>query len=77
MYKVLINRLGGLSPSMISVVRLTDRPDMTIAVYLGHKTTTTTFIGNSNKNGEDGLMNAFFKFFFLAIEIRKGKLENV
>ena len=35
MHEVLANRLGGLSLSMKSVVRLTDRPDMTLDVYLG------------------------------------------
>ena len=39
MHKVLVNRLGGLSLSGKSVVRLTDRPDMTLDVYRGHKTT--------------------------------------
>ena len=33
MHKVLVNRLGGLSLSRKSVVRLTDRPDMTLDVY--------------------------------------------
>ena len=39
MHKVLVNRLGGLSLPRKSVVRLTDRPDMTLDVYLGRKTT--------------------------------------
>ena len=38
-HKVLVNRLGGLSLPRKSVVRLTDRPDMTLDVYRGHKTT--------------------------------------
>ena len=33
---VLVNRLGGLSLPGKSVVRLTDRLDMTIAAYCGH-----------------------------------------
>ena len=37
--KVLVNRLGGRSLPRKSVVRLTDRPDMTLDVYRGHKTT--------------------------------------
>ena len=37
--KVLVNRLGGLSLPRKSVVRLTDRPDMTLDVYRGGKTT--------------------------------------
>ena len=39
MYEVLVNRLGGLSLPRKSVVRLTDRPDMTLDVYRGRKTT--------------------------------------
>ena len=39
-HEVLVNRLGGLSLSRKSVVRLTDRPDMTLDVYRGRKTTT-------------------------------------
>ena len=42
MHEVLVNRLGGLSLPRKSVVRLTDRPDMTLDVYRGRKTTTTT-----------------------------------
>ena len=38
-HKVLANRLGGLSLPRKSVVRLTDRPDMTLDVYCGRKTT--------------------------------------
>ena len=34
-----VNRLGGLSLPRKSVVRLTDRPDMTVDVYRGRKTT--------------------------------------
>ena len=37
---ILVNRLGGLSLPRKSVVRLTDRPDMTLDVYRGRKTTT-------------------------------------
>ena len=39
-HKVLVNRLGGLSLPRKSVVRLTDRPDKTLGVYHGRKTTT-------------------------------------
>ena len=38
-HNVLFNRLGGLSLPRISVVKLTDRPDMTLDVYRGRKTT--------------------------------------
>ena len=39
MHEVLVNRLGGLSLPRKNVVRLTDRPDMTLDVYRGRKTT--------------------------------------
>ena len=39
MHEVLVNRLGGLSLPRKSVVRLTDRPDHTLDVYRGRKTT--------------------------------------
>ena len=37
-HEVLVNRLGGLSLPRKSVVRLTDRLDMTLDVYHGRKT---------------------------------------
>ena len=39
MHELLVYRLGGLSLPRKSVVRLTDRPDMTLDVYCGRKTT--------------------------------------
>ena len=39
MHEVLVNSLGGLSLPRKSVVRLTDRPDMTLDVFCGRKTT--------------------------------------
>ena len=39
MHKVRVNHLGGLSLPRNSVVKLTDRPDMTSDVYRGCKTT--------------------------------------
>ena len=38
-HEVLVNRLGGLSLPRKSVVRSTDRPDMTLDIYRGRKTT--------------------------------------
>ena len=38
-HKVLVNCIGGLSLPRKRVVRLTDRPDMTLDVYGGRKTT--------------------------------------
>ena len=48
-HEVLVNRLGGLSLPRKSVVRLTDRPDITLEVTRGRKTTTqhnTTQLGH-------------------------------
>ena len=39
MHEVLVNRLGGLSLPRKSVVRLTDRPNITLDVYRGRETT--------------------------------------
>ena len=50
MHEVLVNRLGGLSLPRKSVVRLTDRPDMTFDVYRGRKTT-MQFYDFPSKNG--------------------------
>ena len=50
-HEVLVNRVGGLSLPRNSVVRLTDRHDMTIDVYCGRKTTThniATFAKGNN-----------------------------
>ena len=50
--EVLVNRLGGLSLLRKSVVRFTDRPDMTLDVYRGRKkinTTTTTISSQTIK----------------------------
>ena len=49
MHKVLVNRLGGLSLPRKSVVRLTDRPDMTLDVYCGRKTTIQQQLANDSK----------------------------
>ena len=38
MHEALVNRLGGISLPRKSVVRLIDRPDMTLDVYRGRKT---------------------------------------
>ena len=43
MHEVLVNGLGGLSLPRKGVVRLTDRPDMTLDVYRGRKTTIQQF----------------------------------
>ena len=43
MHEVLVNHSGGLSLPRKSMVRLTDHPDMTKAVYHGRKTITFKF----------------------------------
>ena len=68
MHEVLVNRLGGLSLPRKSVVRLTDRPDMTLDVYRGRKTTIQQFNNNlsvilswwksdNNQGYESGVFN--------------------
>ena len=47
-HEVLVNRLGGLSLPRKSVVRLTDRPDMTLDVYRGRKTAIQTRLDNGS-----------------------------
>ena len=53
MHEVLVNRLGGLSLPRKSVVRLTDRPDMTLDVYRGRKTTMQCNEKNYSKFAKD------------------------
>ena len=53
MHVVLVNHLRGLSLLRKSVVRLTDRPDKTSAVYSGRKTTI------HNKKEEKKLNDSF------------------
>ena len=62
MHEVLVNRLGGLSLPRKSVVRLTDRPDMTLDVYRGRKTTNQQSLCfcDNKKTGETGSLNASF-----------------
>ena len=46
-HEVLVKCIEGLSLPRKSEVRLTDCPDMTIAVYCGRNTTTTTILGET------------------------------
>ena len=51
-HKVLVNHSEGLSLPRKSVVRLTDRPDMTLDVYRGRKTTcNSTTTGSLSQSG--------------------------
>ena len=54
-HEVLVNRLGGLSLPRKSVVRLTDRPEMTLDVYRGRKTTNQQ---NQQPTGGGNLFNS-------------------
>ena len=54
MHEVLVNRLGGLSLPRKNVVRLTDRPDMTLDVYRGRKTTIQPIQPTSEVVGRPG-----------------------
>ena len=63
MHEVLVNRFGGLSLPRKSVVRLTDRPDMTLDVYRGRKTTmqhTLSFPSLRKNSGEAVTVNLCF-----------------
>ena len=48
MHEVLVNRLGGLSLPRKNVVRVTDRPDMTLDVYRGRKKNTIQLKNTEN-----------------------------
>ena len=60
MHEVLVNRLRGLSLPRKSVVRLTDRPDMTLDVYRGRKTTM--------QQKQQPYKNNFYDFLFVFLD---------
>ena len=60
MHKVLVNRLGGLSLPRKSVVRLTDRPNMTLDVYCERKT--TTIKSSISRQGPRNDINTFASY---------------
>ena len=66
MHEVLVNRLGGLSLPRKSVVRLTDRPDMTLDVYRGRKTTIQQQQSQTKIAADDILIFSFY----LSMKIR-------
>ena len=51
MHEVLVNRLGGLSLPRKSVVRLTDRPDMTIDARLAKRREILIFSRTAGNTG--------------------------
>ena len=68
MHEVLVNRLGGLSLARKSVVRLTDRPNMTLDVYRGRKTTM--------QQQQQCFPTIFRIFFFCLSYVIKGFMES-
>ena len=62
MHEVLVNRLGGLSLPRKSVVRLTDRPDLTLDVYRGRK---TTMQQNIHEIHFPPFLQNFWKLYFI------------
>ena len=60
MHEVVVNRLGGLSLPRKSVVRLTDRPDMTLDVYRGRKTTIQQYNNNKHTHSHNHADRPFF-----------------
>ena len=69
MHEVLVNRLGDLSLPRKSVVRLTDRPDMTLDVYRGRKTTIQQQSPRQKKNK--------IYFFFGKYQNISSRVENI
>ena len=72
MHEVLVNRLGGLSLPRKSVVRLTDRPDMTLDVYRGRITT----MQQQQQQGISTLMSGQNSILGLA-ETEKAEFLNI
>ena len=71
MHEVLVNRLGGLSLPRKSVVRLTDRPDMTLDVYRGRKTTIQQQqLSNPTYITSSQIYEVFFIIFLVGRAIR-------
>ena len=58
-HEVLVNRLGGLSLPRNNVVRLTDRPNMTLDVYRGRKTTMQQQQHNPHKTASGHTESSF------------------
>ena len=80
MHEVLVNRLGGLSLPRKSVVRLTDRPDMTLDVYRGRKTTIQQQQSAARMLNLTGVIRMYTKLLFprqwLAVSVRMGILDS-
>ena len=68
-HEALVNRLGGLSLPRKSMVRLTDRSNMTLDVYPGHKNnnTTTTKMKSNGRAKSVQLPRVFTDCYLLLI----------
>ena len=76
MHEVLVSRLGGLSLPRKSVVRLTDRPDMTLDVYRGRKTTMQQQQQLTYRERTSDSINANLPFFNRPLQLpRAAKVE--
>ena len=75
MHEVLVNRLGGLSLPRKSVVRLTDRPDMTLDVYRGRKTTIQPTIQNPSADSSRAVVSFWRKYVHKVLVNRLGGLS--
>ena len=78
MHEVLVNRLGGLSLPRKSVVRLTDRPDMTLDVYRGRKTTMqgpTALVVGAGGGCLDIFLSSITSLFFLPLFGRRPDID--
>ena len=78
-HEVLVIRLGDLSLPRKSVVRLTDRPDMTLDVYRGRNITTTTIarmIKKGTSNIDKQHAKAFKQLIILILSIISKKQIN-
>ena len=64
MHEVLVNRLGGISLPGKSVARLTDRPNMTAAIYRGRKTTTPVHSYSESRPERFPMITALIKIMF-------------
>ena len=82
MHEVLVNQLGSLSLPRKSVIRLTDRPDMTIDVYRRRKTTQLicVIVGQRPSALAVGVVRTFFvssiiSHFFLPLSGRRPDID--
>ena len=71
MHEVLVNHLGGLILPRKSVVRLTDRPDMTLDVYRRGKTTMQQ--QQKSRHRMDGWKTCSFASFLNSISVISGE----